>query len=150
MILDLGPAIESLSLETRTALFERANREGVSVGELVKGILRNRLDLDELEDALAEGERLTSLSLDNLFAGSRFSSVLHRCAEIDAALELKPGHGIAESFLGGILDDIERGEYGLIIEGWEFDDELGERWASEKLAGLAASWKAEGEGRDAA
>lgn len=141
MTIDLRPVLERPAPEHREALLDRAEREGVSIGQLVKGWIQSRLESrDPFEAALSEAERLTSLSLDDLLAGSRFSGVLHRCAEIDAALELTDGHGIAETLLGGLIDDIERGDYGLILGGWDFGDG-GDEWATEKLAGLAARWK---------
>lgn len=141
MTLDLRPVIERLTPEARAALLDRAERDGVGIGQLVKGWIQKSLEArDPFEAALSEAERLTSLSLDDLLAGSRFSNVLRRCAEIDAALGLVDGHGIAETLLGGLLEDIERGEYGLILSGWDFGDD-GDAWATKQLANLAASWK---------
>lgn len=59
--------------------------------------------------------------------------------EIDRALGLSPTEGVAEAFLSGIISDIEEGEFGMILEGWEFED--GADWARDRLVILASNWK---------
>jgi len=63
-----------------------------------------------------------------------------RFLEMETALELELGEGIAETVLGNILDDAKRGEVSLIMEGWEFDDRAK---AERKLAQLGARWARE-------
>jgi hypothetical protein len=68
-------------------------------------------------------------------------TVARRLAEIDHALKLAPGHGVAETLLASAIENFMEGDHGLIVEGWDFDK--GPKWASAKLAKLAARWKAE-------
>lgn len=59
--------------------------------------------------------------------------------EIDLALGLPPSEGVAEAFLSGIISDIEEGEFGMILEGWDFEG--GTEWAKDRLLALASNWK---------
>lgn len=59
--------------------------------------------------------------------------------EIDLILGLSPSEGVAEAFLSGIVSEIEKGEFGMILAGWEF--ESGADWARDRLVVLASNWK---------
>lgn len=47
MIIDLQSVLDRLSPENRTALFDRAEREGLTVGQLVKRWIGERLSVTE-------------------------------------------------------------------------------------------------------
>jgi hypothetical protein len=69
------------------------------------------------------------------------AKLARRLVEIDAALELMTGHGLAETVLSGVMNDIERGDYGVVTAGLVLDE--GEKWAEKRLAALVAKWKEE-------
>lgn len=45
-----------------------------------------------------------------------------RMREIDTALDLEPGHGIAQVWLESLMENIESGDHSLILDGWSFED----------------------------
>lgn len=137
----LTPA-DILKVGLRHTLAELKANRNVSSPETVKTAIQDAVEANGFEwPEPVEGEPLMTLSefLQWQRRHDNLREIIRRFVEVDQALEVKPGHGIAESILGGILEDIEMGVYDLITEGWDFDG--GADWAAKKLAGLAAKWR---------
>ncbi len=62
-----------------------------------------------------------------------------RMAELDSGLQVDPGHGIAETTLADLLQDILHGDLSF-LDGWEWDDR---RQTETALWAMAGRWSAE-------
>lgn len=68
-------------------------------------------------------------------------TLLTRAAQLDQALRLQPGHGIAQVMLAALIGDIQAGDYDRILCTWSFT--RGEKWATRVLDQVRQCWAAE-------
>ena len=70
------------------------------------------------------------------------AKVAGRIAALDSALSIRPRDGIAQVVLQNVISDLKTGDYGLVMGGWNFDDQEAAS-ASASIRALADRWKAE-------
>lgn len=130
-----APIDPPISLRDGLRLSRLADTSGVTdLGNLASQLISYALDRVES----GEAEIRFSVHREKKSAPA-LSEIVAKAREIDEILEMPEGVGVVASLLSDLIRDVREGEYGMILEGWDFDG--GTKWAASRLAKLSVRWK---------